>query len=162
MKVNFALIHFLTQNFALFFFSFVKFVVKLKFFRNFSVLANFYRKTLGKFALYVNRNTGKRRAITSVIHFLLLCLSLILYRRISTISFSLPIFWRGRDRGVSHRVYIGTPFSLLARNYLLLPIRPLAKANFSLICPSLMKALISAISLSVRETIFSSCSPSLL
>ena len=42
MKVNFAFIHFLTQNFALFFFSLsVKFVVKIKFLSQFSVLANF-------------------------------------------------------------------------------------------------------------------------
>lgn len=42
MKVNFAFIHSLTQNFVIFlFFSFTKFVVKIKFLSQFFVLANF-------------------------------------------------------------------------------------------------------------------------
>ena len=41
MKVNFAFIYFLTQNFIFSFFSFTKFVVKIKFLSQFSVLANF-------------------------------------------------------------------------------------------------------------------------
>ena len=72
MKVNFSFVHSLTQNFVIFFFC--NLLLNLNSFTFFSVLANFYRKTSWKFALYANRNTGKRRAITSVIHFLLLCL----------------------------------------------------------------------------------------
>ena len=63
MKMNFALIHFLTQNFALFFFSlFVKFVVKIKFLSQFSVLANFYRKTSGKIRFVCEQEHGKEKS----------------------------------------------------------------------------------------------------
>lgn len=63
MKVNFAFIHSLTQNFVIFFFSlFTKFVVKIKFLSQFSVLANFIENIM-KFYSYANKGMGKRRSL---------------------------------------------------------------------------------------------------
>ena len=63
MKVTFAFVHFLTKNFVIFFFSlFEKFVVKIKFLSQFSVLANFIENIM-KFYSYVNKGMGKRRSL---------------------------------------------------------------------------------------------------
>ena len=63
MKVNFAFVHSLTQNFVFSFFSFfTKFVVKIKFLSQFSVLANFIENIM-KFYSYANKGMGKRRSL---------------------------------------------------------------------------------------------------
>ena len=93
MKVNFAFIYSLTQNFALFFFL-LKFVVKIKFLSQFSVLANF-TGNIKKSLFICKQGLGKRRPVYTYISntfSLALSFPLILYRRILIISFSLPIF----------------------------------------------------------------------
>lgn len=63
MKVNFSFIYFLTQNFVIFFFfSFEKFVVKIKFLSQFSVLANFYRKNIKKIRFVCEQEHGKEKS----------------------------------------------------------------------------------------------------
>ena len=63
MKVNFAFIHSLTQNFVLFFFSlFEKFVVKIKFLSQFFLFANFIENIMKSYS-YASRNMGKRRSL---------------------------------------------------------------------------------------------------
>ena len=95
MKVNFALIHFLTQNFALFFFfSFTKFVVKIKFLSQFSVLANFIENIM-KILFICRQGHGERGGLyISNIYIYIFLLYLFYYSIYKglIISFSLPIF----------------------------------------------------------------------
>ena len=67
MKVNFAFIHFLTQNFALFFFLFRKFVVKIKFLSQFSVLANFIENIM-KLLFVCIQGYGEEETYISVVY----------------------------------------------------------------------------------------------
>ena len=67
MKVNFAFIHFLTQNFALFFFLFRKFVVKIKFLSQFSVLANFIENIM-KLLFVCIQGYGEEEVSISVVY----------------------------------------------------------------------------------------------
>ena len=115
MKVNFAFIHFLTQNFVIFFFSISeKFVVKIKFLSQFSVLANFIENIMKSLFVCIQGH-GEEEISISVVYtyiFLLYLFYYSIYKGL-IISFSLPIFWRERDRGVSHRVYEVLPFHFL-------------------------------------------------
>ena len=66
MKVNFAFIHSLTQNFALFFFL-LKFVVKIKFLSQFSVLANFIENIM-KSLFICKQGHGEEEVSISVVY----------------------------------------------------------------------------------------------
>lgn len=68
MKVNFAFVHSLTQNFVIFFFSlFTKFVVKIKFLSQFSVLANF-TGNIKKSLFICKQGHGEEEVSISVIY----------------------------------------------------------------------------------------------
>ena len=78
MKVNFAFIHSLTQNFVIFFFfSFTKFVVKIKFLSQFSVLANFIENIM-KILFICKQEHGEEEVYISVIYTYILALSFLL------------------------------------------------------------------------------------
>ena len=79
MKVNFALIHFLTQNFVLLFFSlFTKFVVKIKFLSQFFVLANFIENIM-KLLFVCKHGHEEEEVYTSVVYTYVLLLYLFYY-----------------------------------------------------------------------------------
>ena len=62
MKVNFTFVLSLTQNFVLFFFSSEKFVVKIKFLSQFSVLANFTGENIMKILFVCEQGHGKEKS----------------------------------------------------------------------------------------------------
>ena len=98
MKVNFAFIHSLTQNFVLLFFSlFTKFVVKIKFLSKFSVLANFIENIMKLLFVCVQGHGEEEVSISVVYIYSCFIFSIIAYRRILIISFSLPIFLEGKE-----------------------------------------------------------------
>lgn len=100
MKVNFSLIHSLTQNFVLFFFSFTKFVVKIKFLSQFSVLANFIENIM-KILFICIQGHGEEEISISVIYTYILLLYLFSYSIYKglIISFSLSRFLEGKGIG---------------------------------------------------------------
>ena len=79
MKVNFAFIYFLIKNFALFFFfSFTKFVVKIKFLSQFSVLANFIENIMKLLFVCIQGYRGRGGLYISSIYIYILALSFLL------------------------------------------------------------------------------------
>lgn len=79
MKVNFAFVLSLTQNFVIFFFSLsTKFVVKIKFLSQFSVLANFTVKHY-EILFVCKQGHGEEEISISVIYTYILALSFLLY-----------------------------------------------------------------------------------
>lgn len=79
MKVNFAFVHSLTQNFVIFLFSFSeKFVVKIKFLSQFSVLANFIENIM-KILFVCKQGHGEEEISISVIYIHILLLYLYLF-----------------------------------------------------------------------------------
>ena len=136
MKVTFHLYSFSHSKLCHFlFFSFTKFVVKIKFLSQFFVLANFIENIM-KSLFVCKQGHGEEEVSISVIYtyiFLLYLFSYSIYKGL-IISFFSPDFLGKGNRGVYHRVYIGHSLFTSCWEYCLLRrIRPLAKANFGLI-----------------------------
>lgn len=136
MKVTFHLYSFSHSKLCHFlFFSFTKFVVKIKFLSQFSVLANFIENIM-KILFVCIQGHGEEEVSISVICtyiFLLYLFYYSIYKGL-IISFSLSRFFRGeRNRECPIGYMKHSLFHFLLGYYLLRRIRPLAKANFSLI-----------------------------